>query len=197
MMKRLLHRCNTPDQVMVALERYEGFEIDVRLNAAGEVVIGHDADDTMPANYTSNLIALAFHSRMVVAINVKSHGMATPLAQLLAWAESRLDYFIFDVPGVELPVYRDARLRVFGRVSAYESQGGCVGGYLMDFFTSTDEYAYSVFNRLRATRGVPMAAISHGCHGRLGQPNNPQGLSYLIGKAAELDMFNRQGAYRV
>lgn len=181
-MKRILHRCNTYHSINNALKTYDGFECDVMIQQGYDtetVVIAHDADDIGDGPP----FALAMHQAIVagktVAINVKAFGMSKALAEVLVPLAARgLDYFLFDVPGVELHRYELAGLRVFGRSSVFESQVGLNGGgVLLDPVNGAD---------LPTVHCQPHALISHGCHGRLGQKNQTEGIDYLIGKAEEL-----------
>jgi len=183
-MKRILHRCNTYCSIDTALKNYDGFECDVMIQHGYDtdtVVIAHDADDIGDGPPFADALEKTLAAGKTVAINVKAHRMHKALAEvILPLAERGLDYFLFDVPGVELHHYERAGLKVFGRVSIYEKQLGVNGGgALLDPITADATPAGDI----EVWR--EHALISHGCHGRLGQENQTEGIDYLIGKEEE------------
>lgn len=184
-MKRILHRCNTYHAINDAVKNYDGFECDVMIQHGYDtdtVVIAHDADDIGDGPPFALAMNQALVASKTVAINVKSFGMSKALAEVLGPLAARgLDYFLFDVPGVELHHYERAGLKVFGRISVYEKQLGLNGGGALLDPIGVD---VPLTGELQDWR--EHALISHGCHGRLGQANQTEGIDYLIGKAEEL-----------
>lgn len=194
-MNRILHRCNTFDALERGFREFDGAECDVRFvsthtNSLGrEVVLQHGRDDP-PAGYTLRSGLKWLHDRCggrasTLAINVKDTDMAPALAAILKTAPG-LRYFLFDVPGVELPEYEAHGLRVFGRYSLYETQrprrDEAHAGFLVDAFNPEDQEML-VRHRPHAS-DAPCALISNRCHGS-DLPNYTEGVSYLIGKVED------------
>ncbi len=191
-MKRILHRCNAASEINAAVlsKLYDGFECDVRKGLFGQNYLRLSHDATSPGVALAYVLDKAYDFGKTVAINVKEHGLAELLAEeLLVAAAPPCDYFLFDVPGVELPRYQALGLKVYGRHSLYETQVGLNGGgMLLDPFGETDDQGpvFDYYRKLASRLEGGIALISHGCHGRLGQENNLEGVSFLIGKAEEL-----------
>lgn len=196
-MKRILHRCNTFDDLERGFTEFDGAECDVRLanyNSYGAtispvVVLQHGRDDP-PMGYTLSRGLRWLEDRCLeprqetLAINVKDTGMAPVLAEVLRPHAHWLNYFLFDVPGVELPEYEKHGLRVFGRVSDFERVAPTLdGGLLVDAFDTGKQREF-VDYAVNHPRGYGVALISNRCHG-FDAPNYTEGVDYLIGKAED------------
>ena len=186
-MKKLLHRCNTSEAIENALGDHDGFECDARLHRDGQhIILSHEPGyGGVSLEYA---LGAAADVSATIAINVKEHGLARWLAPLLEQFKG-VDYFLFDVPGVDMPHYAKLGLKVFGRHSLYETQSALNGGgVLLDPFEQGDDHTleFNNFRQQASARQLPLALISHGCHGRFGVDNRLDGVDYLIGKDQEL-----------
>lgn len=200
MTKRILHRCNSVGSIVDALKKYDGVEVDVR-RLGTKLVLAHDENDAESGPYLTAVLRLVAseYPGKTLALNVKEHGLANLLAENLSYV-SGIDYFVFDVPGVELPRYQGLGIRVFGRVSYCEFQQPLgSGGMLIDPFRAGDqkpglvnvEFARNTQPALY--EHMPVAMISNGCHGRTDEDNYLVGVDYLIGKEFELMGAQGQG----
>jgi hypothetical protein len=181
MCKKILHRCNTVQQVLDACTKYDGAEIDVR-HVDGHLTLRHGPHDQTWDRLTQLLNALQdLRGKFTLFVNVKQFDLAEPLAALFVGKDVNFDYFIFDVPGPELPKYEEMGLRVLGRFSECESQQTQFG-YLIDAFEEDQE---SLVRHILPAQCS--ALISHACHGRLRKANYVEGVDFLIGKADELE----------
>lgn len=200
MTKRILHRCNSVGSIVDALKKYDGVEVDVR-RLGTKLVLAHDEDGVQSGPYLTAVLRLAAseYPGKTLALNIKEHGLANLLAENLSYV-SGIDYFVFDVPGVELPRYHGLGIRVFARMSYCEHQRPeNTGGVVVDPFREGDQ-KLGMMN-LGIMQGglpavythLPVAMISNGCHGRTDEPNHLIGVDYLIGKEFELMDAYTQG----
>ncbi len=184
--KYLLHRCNTPEAIAQAAQVADGFECDVRLNAAGVPVLAHDPEELADGMNLSAALRTAGELGLVVAINVKEHRQAVALRSVFAGLEFQAIhvpcYFVFDVPGVEIPLYNREGLIFYARVSEYETQYS-QHGILVDSFSGAQQ---TLVHRCHGSK--PLALISQGCHGRWPNFVNTvnDDVTYLICKLAEI-----------
>lgn len=170
MVKRLLHRCNSPALVKTAEAlKYDGIEFDVIGDSLRRPIVAHNHGDS---GIPLPIFLTALPSWFSLAINVKEYGLGGVLRRVLETSPKR-DYFIFDVPGPELEEY--AGLRVFGRVSEYEAQSG-QPGILLDSFSSDPDF-------IAIHAASPCAAISPRLRGKDEYSPEVLGLlDYLITK---------------
>lgn len=198
MTKRILHRCNSVGSIVDALKKYDGVEVDVR-RLGTKLVLAHDENDAESGPYLTAVLRLVAseHPGKTLALNIKEHGLANLLAENLSYV-SGIDYFVFDVPGVELPRYQGLGIRVFGRISYCELQQPLSsGGLVVDPFHAGDQkigmtnVGFAQATQPAAFSRLPVAMISNGCHGRTDEDNYLIGVDYLIGK--EFELMDAQG----
>lgn len=194
MTKRILHRCNSISAVMQGMKEFDGVEVDVR-RLGSKLVLAHEESDSDGGPYLVAVLRLAQSEfpNKTLALNVKEHGLSELLANTLTTLSSDYDYFVFDVPGVELPRYHGLGIRTFARISYCEVQRTMPGGgALVDPFRESDQPHLLKSLLMSPAAGAPVAMISNGCHGRLDERNVTKGVSYLIGKASELTDLEQQ-----
>lgn len=163
--KTLRHRSNTEALIELGLRTFDGLELDVRTNDWGLVVVEHHPGEyggtpLLLADYLSCVAtgAIQLNKTPFLAINVKCNGLCDKLVRLL---RHRDDYFLFDVPGEELPDYSAAGLRVFSRWSEYDRQRP-MDGVVIDCF----EGDYRTALRDPSIVGRTVAVIGEDLRGR-------------------------------
>ena len=147
-----------------------GVELDVR-DYDRRLVVCHDPPDASAILFNEVLELWAQSGGTpTIAINVKSDGLQTMLAEALA-SRNVEQYFVFDMSIPDLIGYRRAGLRYFARQSDLEPQPHGIdraSGIWFDGF----ERDWTDLDCLltRATGGLAVAIVSPELHGRDHQP---------------------------
>lgn len=127
---KIKHRCNDILQINSALkEGFTAVEVDLvwGVSPRGSNLIHTGHDHGAPVATLSSILRYEYGSVLpFFAFNVKEYGMAIQLKAILEYYGVH-EYFIFDVPGPELPEYRKSGLTYFGRLSYDETQRSSFG----------------------------------------------------------------------
>lgn len=147
-----------------------GAEVDVR-DHLGELVVSHDPPRGNEPRFTE---VLALHRRLgsglPLAVNIKSCGLAVPLADLLGGA-APANHFVFDAAVPDLLALARHGLRAFTRQSEYEPQPAAYAlatGVWMDCFQEDWIEEEAIAAHLGAGKAVCL--VSPELHGRPHEP---------------------------
>lgn len=154
-----------------ALASGYGVETDIR-DASGELVISHDIP--LPPQASNDQLSLkdfldlyvSFDVRPVLALNIKSDGLAEKLHQALR-ERAISNYFVFDMSIPDSLSYLNRDMRVFTRRSEFETASRLderAQGLWLDKF-SAPELTVAEIEGALAT-GKEVAIVSPELHGR-------------------------------
>lgn len=144
-----------------------GTETDVR-DLQGRLVISHDMPTEPAMGLDSYLAGLAQHTggRLTQALNIKSDGLAVPLARHMR--ECAHPWFVFDMSVPDMVQHLRAGNPCFARMSEYEAFpqafAGQIQGIWLDAFQST-WYSASLIESLLG-QGLRVCVVSPELHGR-------------------------------
>jgi glycerophosphoryl diester phosphodiesterase len=155
---------NSLEALVGAAEAGFGIEFDVR-DARGEVVVAHDPvpGDSLPLE---DLLWALPDSVGTLAVNIKSDGIAPPVADAIAGRE----WFAFDMSGPQTLAYLAIGAPVFTRISDIEPQpllADEASGFWID--AMRDDWLTTDVLLALAMGGRRLAIVSPELHGRAHQ----------------------------
>lgn len=135
---------NSPEGIIAAISNKHGAEFDLRDDGV-DIVIAHDPFPRHAVRFDELLYRLQcvdLINRQVLAINIKSAGLAPRLSEIIL--DRRLtNYFCFDLASPDAAEYRAQGLRFLDRCAPQESSacwGAC--GTIYDFVDTDPEFFY-------------------------------------------------------
>jgi glycerophosphoryl diester phosphodiesterase len=157
---------NSPAAFERAWANGHGIETDLR-DRDGEIVVSHDPASASAAPFQSLLEAHAAQAPdTMLALNIKADGLQGAVSRLLAQYRVR-NYFVFDMSVPDTLHYLAAGMRVFLRLSEYESETTLfdrASGVWLDGFAG--EWWTLDLIRSLCARGKSVAIVSSELHGR-------------------------------